>query len=562
MLLLYTVEHCRWSDNLLKMNKLCFSYSLKNIALPKPDAYLRNLIEKTESLVNRLRWKAHLFINRNSSTQQHERFGLQSRKSAPIVAELKPFEEELAAMIENVRFRNMNDHFLNSLSRDVKKIESTPNVLVFADKTRNIYEMDAEKYNKLLPDNKTKHYKLGNETTMEDINNELKNIAKQLDIDNRIEPMAQRQAFISLKDQKNNFENHPKCRLINPAKSELGKVSKTYLDIINTKIRAATNANQWRNSAAVINWFNSLNDKIRHTFLSFDIIDFYPSISEDLLNKALSWATNLVTITDQQIKVIMHARKSLLFNKEKPRVKKGNTTPFDVTMGSYDGAEVCELVGLFILNSLEKIFGKKVDLYRDDGLAAINTSSPRLADKTGKDIIQIFNNFGLKITTQINLKSANFLDITLNLPNGTYQPYRKPNDEPLYINKRSNHPPAILKQLPMSINKRISNLSCNQETFETAAPIYENALRHSNFVTQLTYIENESDDQTNASQTRQQRNRSRNIIWYNPPYSRNVRTNIGRTFLNLIDKHFTKTNKLHKILNRNTSKSVTVAWKT
>ena len=223
-------------------------------------------------------------------------------------------------------------------------------------------------------------------------------------------------------------------------------------------------------------------------------------------------------------------------------------------MGSYDGAEVYELVGLFILNSLEKTFGKNVGLYRDDGLAAINTSSARLADKTRKDIIQIFNNIGLKITTQINLKSTNFLDITLNLSNGTYQPYRKPNDEPLYINKRSNHPPAILKQLPMSINKRISNLSCNQETFETAAPIYENALRHSNFVTQLAYIENESDDQTNASQTRQQKNHSRNINWCNPPYSRNVGTNSGRTFLNLIDKHFTKTNKLHKILNRNTVK--------
>ena len=72
MLLLYAVEHCRWSDNFLKMNKLRFSYSLKNIALPKPDAYLGNLIEKTESLVNRLRWKAHFFINGNSSTLQHE----------------------------------------------------------------------------------------------------------------------------------------------------------------------------------------------------------------------------------------------------------------------------------------------------------------------------------------------------------------------------------------------------------------------------------------------------------------------------------------------------------
>ena len=136
------------------------------------------------------------------------------------------------------------------------------------------------KYNKLLTDNITKNYKLGNETTMEDINNELKDIAKQLGIDNRVEPMAQRQAFISLKDHKKDFENHSKCRLTNLAKSELGKVSKTYHDIINTKIGAATNANQWRNSAAVINWFKSLNDKNRHTFLSFDITAFYPSISK------------------------------------------------------------------------------------------------------------------------------------------------------------------------------------------------------------------------------------------------------------------------------------------
>ena len=43
---------------------------------------------------------------------------------------------------------------------------------------------------------------------------------------------------------------------------------------------------------------------------------------------------------------------------------------FDVTMGSYDGAEVCELVGLFILKHLGEKFGKEnIGLYRDDGLA-------------------------------------------------------------------------------------------------------------------------------------------------------------------------------------------------
>ena len=44
-------------------------------------------------------------------------------------------------------------------------------------------------------------------------------------------------------------------------------------------------------------------------------------------------------------KIIYHARKSLLFNEEGTWVKKDGL--FDVTMGAYDGAEVCELVGTF-----------------------------------------------------------------------------------------------------------------------------------------------------------------------------------------------------------------------
>ena len=50
------------------------------------------------------------------------------------------------------------------------------------------------------------------------------------------------------------------------------------------------------------------------------------------------------------------------------------------------------------------------------------------------------------------------------------------------------------------------------------------------------------------------RNRKRNVIWFNPPFNKNVTTNIAHKFLNLVDKHFPKTNKLHKIFNRNTIK--------
>ena len=76
-------------------------------------------------------------------------------------------------------------------------------------------------------------------------------------------------------------------------------------------------------------------------------------------------------------------------------------------MGSYDGAEICELVGLFILNHLGKTFGREnVGLYRDDGLAIIKNRSARLADKTRKELHKVFEQFDLKITAEANLHAV------------------------------------------------------------------------------------------------------------------------------------------------------------
>ena len=151
-------------------------------------------------------------------------------------------------------------------------------------------------------------------------------------------------------------------------------------------------------------------------------------------------------------------------------------------MGSYDVAEICELVGLFILKQLGKTFcNKNICLYRDDGLAIIKNKSARLADKTRKELHKIFEQFGLNITVEANLHVVNFLDVTFDLTSGKNRPYRKPNDDPLYIHKHSNHPHSILRQLPVSINKRISTLSSDKETFQDAAPTYQTALGHSNF---------------------------------------------------------------------------------
>ena len=250
-----------------------------------------------------------------------------------------------------------------------------------------------------------------------------------------------------------------------------------------------------------------------------------------------------------------HARKSVLFNSNKPWVKRDNHTTFDVTMGSFDGAEVCELVGLYALNNLRKRFGNNnIGLYRDDGLALIEGTSLRLADKARKDLCSAFQELGLKITAEINYKTVNFLDVTLNLTNESYKPYRKPNNDLLYIHKDSNHPPSITKHLPAAINRRISSLSSDEQTFNSVAPTYDNALKQSNYKTTLQYTTTETPPTTESQSKSEKRKRTRNIIWFNPPYSENIRTNVAREFLKLIDKHFPKTSPLHKIFNRNTIK--------
>jgi hypothetical protein len=133
---------------------------------------------------------------------------------------MKGFEEDLIQMVTNVKFTNVVDPFLDNVAEDLEKVNSPENVLIFADKTRNVYEVTPGAYDKLMTDNITKTYKLGNVNLTEDINSELKNIASNLSIADRGDTITKRNAFITPKDHKDNFDSNPKCRLINPEKSE------------------------------------------------------------------------------------------------------------------------------------------------------------------------------------------------------------------------------------------------------------------------------------------------------------------------------------------------------
>ena len=116
--------------------------------------------------------------------------------------------------------------------------------------------------------NITKTYKKVSPDMMNSIELEAKAIATKLHLDDRTNTTAKREAFISLKDHKPNFINNPTCRLINQAKSEMGKISKQLLDRINAKLVNNLKLNQWKNTKSVLSWFNDIYNTKSCTHLS------------------------------------------------------------------------------------------------------------------------------------------------------------------------------------------------------------------------------------------------------------------------------------------------------
>ena len=89
----------------------------------------------------------------------------------------------------------------------------------------------------------------------------------------------------------------------------------------------------------------------------------------------------------------------------------------------------------------------------------------------------------------------------------------------------------ILRNIPEAINTRLSNISSDEKSFTEAIPPYQEALRKSGYNHQLKF-------NSFTPKKDHQRKRHRNVIWFNPPYSSNVSTNIGKCFLKLVDSCF------------------------
>ena len=196
--------------------------------------------------------------------------------------------------------------------------------------------------------NVTKTYKKAPLKLQRSINLEAKHIATKIQLRDRIEKLPETPAYVKLKDHKDNFRSNPLCRLINPSKSETGKVSKILLDKISKNLFTQLKHNQWKNTNEVIHWFSNINEKQNCKFIQLDIKEFYPSISEETLNKSINFAENYSSISLENIRITKHCRKPLLFYNNDPCKKKEHDSSFDVIMGSNDGAELCDLIGIYI----------------------------------------------------------------------------------------------------------------------------------------------------------------------------------------------------------------------
>ena len=101
--------------------------------------------------------------------------------------------------------------------------------------------------------------------------------------------------------------------------------------------------------------------------------------------------------------------------------------------------------------------------------------------------------------------------MNFNLTNGCYKPFMKPNNKLSYVHLQSNQPPALPKNIPFNINKRLTSISSSKGVFDESIAPYQKALTESGYDHKLTH------NLPQGKALKNKRKRTRNITWYNPP---------------------------------------------
>ena len=144
------------------------------------------LMEKIESVIKRMRWKAHFYLKKDTSNIAYINYGFKTRNYPPLCKELQNFEKDFLDTIKLIKFWIVKYNFHRKLKEDISNIKSSPDVYAFADKTTNIYKLPPQDYKKLLHGIITKSYKTPPTCLEKSINLEAKEIATGIKLDDRI----------------------------------------------------------------------------------------------------------------------------------------------------------------------------------------------------------------------------------------------------------------------------------------------------------------------------------------------------------------------------------------
>ena len=180
----------------------------------------------------------------------------------------------------------------------------------------------------MMDKNVTKTYKKCNTNKSNSINFKAKQIASKLKIDNRVQNLDENEACVTIKHHKEGFPDKISYRRINPSKTDIGKISKQILDRVSNTILVKNKVNQWKNTYSILEWYHNIKPKDQCSFVVFDIESFYLSIQQN--NEAISFAKLYHDFTSDELEIIMHSRKTLLFWQDSAWVKKEDDEDFDI----------------------------------------------------------------------------------------------------------------------------------------------------------------------------------------------------------------------------------------
>ena len=257
------------------------------------------LSHETERFMKRARWVAQAHLNKDKFKNSKEKYGYPTQSNPDATHHMKAFEDEIAKLVATIKWQDYTNEFQqNEMKEDIRKIDESEGILMEGDKSYKFWEIDPLEHDKLIEKNVQKGYKKCDDEAFNEVHKQDRDMARKLGIADRVFQTSKRQAKVKLKDHKENYMNSMPVRLLNPTKQELGKASKKEEEIV-TVVREKTKLNHWKNTTSVLQWFDKVQNKGKYNFITWDIDDFYGSITEDLLRKAIEWAETFIDISDE-----------------------------------------------------------------------------------------------------------------------------------------------------------------------------------------------------------------------------------------------------------------------